>query len=101
MAPVPLVESVQVGMITATSVHVLLSDRGTGVGDAFALFDLDYDGTLAPEEMYAGLVYLGLHMTPAELRDLIVLFDVDQNGLFSLDEFKAALSVPGLEPFSV
>jgi hypothetical protein len=81
----------------ATRIKVLLSERGMGVGDAFALFDVDCDGTLAPEEMYDGLVYLGLHMTPAELRDLIVLFDVDRNGVISLDEFKAALWVPGLD----
>jgi len=81
----------------ATRIKVKLAEHGMREADAFAMFDANRDGNLSPEELYEGLKHVGLRMTPAELRDLIVLFDTDQNGSISLDEFKAALSVPGLD----
>jgi len=81
----------------ATRIKVLMAQHNLGVADGFALFDTNHDGNLTAEEMYVGLKYIGLHMTPAELRDLIMLFDADGNGVISLDEFKTALTVPGLD----
>jgi hypothetical protein len=75
----------------ATRIKTLLAGHSLGVADAFAMFDQNRDGCLSAEELYEGLNFLGLHMTPAELRDLILLFDSDGNGSVSLEEFKVCV----------
>ena len=81
----------------ASRIKATLAGLNMGVADAFVSFDVRRRGKLSPEELYHGLEQLGLHIPPAELRDLIIIFDADRNGSVSLPEFKAALSMPGLD----
>lgn len=80
----------------AVRIQWLLASRGLRVADAFAAFDMNHDGALSPSEMYGGLTWLGLHLSPAEISNLIAAFDTDGDGAVSLEEFREALDVPGL-----
>jgi len=83
--------------VRSPRVRVLIAQHRLRIGDTFAAFDMNHDGTLSPAELYGGLKWLGLDIPPSEIASLIAIFDVDADGMISLDEFKQALDIPGME----
>jgi hypothetical protein len=81
----------------ASRIRLLLAGKGLLIGDAFSAFDLDRDGSLSFQELYGGLQWLGLPLSPDEVAVLVQNFDSNGDGTVTLAEFKAALHVPGME----
>lgn len=73
----------------------LLKRRRMRVADAFRAFDYDRDGFLNCSEIYGGLEWLGLAMTPVEIYSLVRAIDSasEKDGRISMEEFEEALQV--------
>ena len=67
--------------------RALIAARGMAALDAFRAFDQGRTGELTCSELYAGLEWLGLSMTPAQIYELVRAIDSDGDGLISLAEF--------------
>ena len=63
--------------------------------DAFRAFDQGRTGELTCSELYAGLEWLGLSMTPAQIYELVRAIDSDGDGLISLADFRSAFQLEG------
>jgi hypothetical protein len=59
----------------------------------FALFDVNHDHLLTPEELGRGIRKL-CHVTDAELEGIVVHADTDKDGVISVDEFVRILMPP-------
>eukprot|EP00955_Chlamydomonas_euryale_P036502 350457-Chlamydomonas_euryale.AAC.5 len=49
------------------------------------------DGSLTPAELYGGVDWPGLRMSPAQVQGLFAAADTVHDGTITLEEFKAAL----------
>ena len=49
-------------------------------------------GTLTCGELYGGLEWLGLRLTPAQVHSIVRSVDTSGDGLLTLNEFRARLS---------
>lgn len=54
--------------------------------EAFELYDVESDGTLAPPEIYQMFKRLGKQVTKAQVREVINEVDIDKNGVLDFDE---------------
>jgi hypothetical protein len=68
-------------------IQSLLRSRGILAADAFRIFDSSRNGVLSCSELYGGLEWLGLELTPAQIYDLVNTLDSDRDGLVTQDEF--------------
>ena len=62
--------------------------------DAFRAFDSDRNGLIGSSELYGGLEWLGLHLTPDEVHDMVREIDTENTGYINYEEFKKALLDP-------
>jgi hypothetical protein len=76
-------------------ISILLSLKGLYVLDAFRAFDSDFDGQLSCSELYGGLEWLGLELTPENIYDLVKRIDSNGDGLVSMADFKTAFHRKG------
>jgi hypothetical protein len=60
--------------------------------DAFRVFDSDRNGLLGCSELYGGLEWLGLHLTPSQVHDIVRRFDKAGTGFITFGEFREALA---------
>eukprot|EP00854_Cymbomonas_tetramitiformis_P029622 gene29622-36909_t len=67
--------------------------QGLRIRDAFELFDHDGDGVLKCSELYGGITWLGLSLTPEAIQELFSKADVDSDGKVSMTEFKNVLDL--------
>jgi len=79
---------------TVTRVRNLMRSKGMYLLDAFRLWDYDKDDDLSSQELYGGLEWLGLTISPGEIQDLVNSIDLDRDGHISFPEFKAAFGNP-------
>ncbi|CEL97859.1 unnamed protein product [Vitrella brassicaformis CCMP3155] len=70
-----------------------LYERGMSLADAFMAFDHNRDGVLSGAELYGGLKWLGVPLTPEEVRDVITFVDHDANGFIQQAELLDAFGV--------
>jgi len=77
--------------VTIGRIRTALRGKGLYSRDAFAAFDYDNDGLLNYGELYGGLEWLGLKMSPVMVRELINKIDKDGRGLVTLEAFKDAI----------
>lgn len=63
------------------------------IRDAFSLFDHDSDGVLSASELYGGMDWLGLKLTPKQVRELFAVVDANKDGTITVAEFKTALTL--------
>mmetsp|Transcript_24616 Transcript_24616/g.56402 ORF Transcript_24616/g.56402 Transcript_24616/m.56402 type:complete len:579 (-) Transcript_24616:110-1846(-) len=77
--------------VTIARIRTSLREKGLYSRDAFAAFDYDNDGLLNYAELYGGLEWLGLKMSPVLVRELLNKLDKDARGLVTLDAFKNAI----------
>jgi Ca2+-binding EF-hand superfamily protein len=60
--------------------------------DAFRAFNYSHSGFLTCSELYGGLDWLGLQLSPSQIYDIVLYIDADGDCLVSFDEFKRAFS---------
>ena len=66
----------------------LMRQRGMASFDAFRAFNYHQTGVLSCAELYGGLTWLGLDMSPVQLHSIFQIIDVNGDGAISLEEFK-------------
>jgi len=71
-----------------------LEERGLGIRDAFIAFDYNNDAILTCSELYGGLEWLGLRLTPEDIYSMVQDMNTSQKGTILYKEFKAALKDP-------
>ena len=70
----------------------LTNDQIAVYKEAFALFDLDVDGTISTHELGTVMRSLGEIPTEKELQDMVTSVDHDGNGLIDFPEFLTLMS---------
>ena len=75
---------------TVYKVRYLMRAKGMFALDAFRAFDSGRKGVLGCSELYGGLEWLGLTITPNEIYDLVRAIDSDHDGQVSLEDFCTA-----------
>ena len=50
----------------AARINTLVVQKGLSLRDAFDLFDHDSDNVISPSELYGGVTWLGLDLTPKQ-----------------------------------
>lgn len=60
--------------------------------DAFAIFDLDRDGTISPIEMMEGLASIGVYPTNEEVELYFKRYDSDKSNRIDFKEFSKSMS---------
>jgi hypothetical protein len=68
--------------------------RGMLLYDAFRAFDSDHNGVLSAEELYGGMTWLGIELTPKQAKELASKMDVDGDGCITFADFRRVLSDP-------
>ena len=61
--------------------------------DAFRAFDTDRNGLIGCTELYSGLEWLGLHLTPSQVQDVVREMDKTHKGFVAFHEFRNALGI--------
>ena len=79
---------------TVARIRSLLKAKGMNVLDAFRAFDFANNGQLSCSELYGGLDWLGLQVTPAQIYEIVRVLDKESTGTVSFDEFRAAFHDP-------
>ena len=64
--------------------RALIEAKGLYSADAFRVFDADRTGTLSSSELAAALAWLGLHLPPAGIHELVRSIDTDHDGMVRL-----------------
>tara|TARA_R110002050_G_scaffold75502_1_gene161788 strand:+ start:13 stop:741 length:729 start_codon:yes stop_codon:yes gene_type:complete len=64
-----------------------MKERGMLIMDAFRAFDYDRNGLLSPEELYGGMTWLGVELTPTQAKELALQADCDKDGNVSFRDF--------------
>ena len=72
--------------------YTLTNDQIAVYKEAFALFDLDVDGTISTHELGTVMRSLGEIPTEKELQDMVTSVDHDGNGLIDFPEFLTLMS---------
>lgn len=72
---------------TISRVTTLISQKGLLLLDAFRSFDSNRDGRLNCSELYGGLTWLGLDVTPADIYDIVRSCDKHGTGELVYSEF--------------
>ena len=62
-------------------VRALIEAKGLYSADAFRVFDADRTGTLSSSELAGALAWLGLHLPPADIHELVRSIDTDHDGM--------------------
>eukprot|EP01061_Rhynchopus_euleeides_P041313 TRINITY_DN7171_c0_g1_i1.p1 TRINITY_DN7171_c0_g1~~TRINITY_DN7171_c0_g1_i1.p1 ORF type:complete len:719 (+),score=284.77 TRINITY_DN7171_c0_g1_i1:318-2159(+) len=60
--------------------------------DCYALMDTDHNNVLLKQELYEGLVWLGVSVTQEQADLVFAMLDTNKDGKISLEEFKAYLT---------
>ena len=71
-------------------ISALIRSRGMYPRDAFRAFNYSHSGLLTCSELYGGLDWLGLMLTPDQIYSIVLFIDTDGDFLVSFDEFKKA-----------
>jgi Ca2+-binding EF-hand superfamily protein len=74
--------------------RAILRRRRMTLQDAFRRIDHDSDGFVTREELFGGLLWLGLRAQPADLNELMNSVDKNKDNIVSEDEFMTALGGP-------
>jgi len=61
--------------------------------DAFRAMDYDRNGLIDCSELWGGLTYLGMDVTPAQVYDIMQTIEPSRVGLISFDDFQRALQL--------
>ncbi len=64
------------------------------MADAFRAFDCNRDGVLTPEELYGGVTWIGIELTPSQIKEISDEMDRDHDGSISFADFSRVLSDP-------
>lgn len=64
------------------------------LADAYRAFDCNRDGVLSPEEFYGGITWIGIDLTPSQVKEIADEMDRDQDGCISFADFSRVLSDP-------
>jgi len=64
---------------------------------AFALFDVDGDGSITVDELGDVMRSLGKYPTEDAVQEMLTEFDADSNGTIGLDEFRTIMAHEGFE----
>ena len=75
-----------------SSVRSRIAHKGLFLLDAFRGFDVDRDGSLNCTELYSGLRWLGLNVTPALVHNIMRTVDTSGDGKISFKEFHVTFS---------
>ncbi len=75
---------------TILAVRKLLQAKRLAVRDAFIAFNSTNSGALSCSELFGGLTWLGMRITPAGVHDIMRIVDLDCDGLASWTEFRKA-----------
>ena len=71
----------------------MLRARNVFAMDAFRAFDTDRNGLIGCTELYSGLEWLGLHLTPSQVQDVVREMDKTHKGFVAFHEFRNALGI--------
>eukprot|EP00298_Acanthocystis_sp_HF-20_P012235 c19785_g1_i2.p1 GENE.c19785_g1_i2~~c19785_g1_i2.p1 ORF type:complete len:774 (-),score=356.75 c19785_g1_i2:62-2122(-) len=71
-------------------IQELIKTKGLKAHDAFRLFNADKSGLMTCSELYGGIEWLGLSVTPDHIYNLVRSVDTDHDGLLTLEDFKSA-----------
>jgi Ca2+-binding EF-hand superfamily protein len=74
--------------------RAILRRRRMNLQEAFRRIDHDSDGFVTREELFGGLIWLGLRAQPADLEELLNSVDENKDNIVSEDEFMRALGGP-------
>lgn len=70
----------------------LSQDQLNELKEAFAIYDLDGDGSISTRELGLVMRALGLNPTEAEILNFISALDIDKDGKLSFEEFAPLMS---------
>ena len=78
-------------------ISALITKKNMLMMDAFRAFDADRDGRLNCSELYAGICWLGLDLTPDDIYDIVRAYDSDKDGCLSYLDFSSTFKNPDAE----
>lgn len=78
---------------TCMRIRELLRARNVFAMDAFRAFDTDRNGLIGCTELYSGLEWLGLHLAPSQVQDVVREMDKTHKGFVAFHEFRNALGI--------
>ena len=78
-------------------ISTLITNKNMLMMDAFRAFDSDRDGRLNCSELYAGITWLGLDLTPDDIYDIMRAYDSDKDGCLSYQDFSSTFKNPDAE----
>ena len=73
-------------------VRLLIQVNGMRLLDAFRAFDANNDGVLMCSELYGGLTWLGMQLTPESIHEIVRHIDRTGEGRVCWNDFETALS---------
>ena len=73
--------------------RVAIKTRGMYFYDAFRAFDVDRNGVLNCTELYSGMLWLGMTVTPENIYRLVRRIDSDRDGFVTFHDFKTSLDL--------
>eukprot|EP01052_Picozoa_sp_SAG31_P000390 SAG31_NODE_12_length_38498_cov_21.161671_6_plen_602_part_00 len=78
-------------------IKFLIIEKGMLVFDAFRAFNSSRTGSLTCSELYGGLEWLGMTLTPDQIHAIVRKIDSDKDGLVSYEDFRDAFYDPAAE----
>ena len=76
------------------AVRTLIKIKGMKLLDAFRAFDYNRDGRLSCSELYGGLEWLGMSLTPEDIYAIVRHVDKTGNGFIFYEHFEASFKDP-------
>eukprot|EP00938_MAST-03A_sp_MAST-3A-sp1_P006960 g6960.t1 len=81
---------------TLSRIRREIHSHGMYIQDAFARMDVNKDTLLSCSELYSGLLWLHVKVTPGDIHRLVTYMDSNNDGMLSFRELKGALIRSGV-----